>query len=338
MKIYDTLIIGGGPAGLYAAFYAGLRGMSVKLIEHHAALGGKLNIYREKFIWDIGAVPAATGGEIVSRMIEQAHTFHPDVSTGVTCLDVEKEGATFKTATTAGDFHSSSVIIATGLGIYSPVKLNIEGADKYEMTNLHYTVKDLKSFKGKHILISGGGNTAVDWAHDLSAVALSVTLVCRKNELKGHEAMVEKLAEKNVTVIKGTAIEAFIPHSVKEEIHYVRLSDGTVLEADAVVINHGFDADCEFIRRLSEDMRMNEHQMIETQNTVETGIPGLYACGDQITYDNRVHLIASCFPEAAMAANFAKQFISGGEAAEAAVVSSHNEAFAIKNKKMIQHI
>ena len=102
MKTYDTLMIGGGPAGLYAAFYAGLRGMSVKLIEHHQTLGGKLDIYREKFIWDVGGMPAATGDKIAEQLIEQAYTFNPDISTGTTCEDIVKEDGQFIASTTNG--------------------------------------------------------------------------------------------------------------------------------------------------------------------------------------------------------------------------------------------
>ena len=338
MKIFDTLIIGGGPAGLYAAFYAGLRGMTVKLIEHHDTLGGKLDIYREKFIWDIGGMPANTGDEVVRQLIEQAYTFGPDISTGTTCEDIIKEDGVFIATTTKGQFKAKSVIIATGRGIYSPVKLNISGAEKYEMSNLYYTVKDLKMFKDKNVLISGGGNTAVDWAHDLGGIANSITLVCRKNELKGHEAMVDKLDRYNIHVIRGETIDTLMPDENEDHIQSVQLTDGREIFTDAVVINHGFDANSEFIGRLKEHIPMNEHQMIETVNTVETGIPGLFSCGDQITYDNRVHLIATCFPEAATAANFAKTYITGGEAAEEAIASSHNEAFANKNKEMIQQI
>src|SRR5690625_2139362 len=135
-------------------------------------------------------MPANTGGTIGRELIEQAHTFSPDVSTNTACHDNSKAGNIFKTATSNGEFTSRSVSIATGLGIYSRVKRDIHRAEKHERSNLYYTVKDLKSFKNKEILISGGGNTAVVWAHDLSTVARSVTLVCRKSELKGHEAMV----------------------------------------------------------------------------------------------------------------------------------------------------
>src|SRR5699024_10309892 len=159
-------------------------------------------------------------------------TFNPDISTGTTCEDMVKEDGEFIASTTSGQFRAKSVIIATGLGIYSPVKLNICGAEKFEMSNLYYTVKDLKSFKEKDVLISGGANTAVDWAHDLSGIASSITLVCRKSELKGHEAMVDKLDKDNISVITAASIDTLIPNDDEDKISCVQLSDGTEISTD----------------------------------------------------------------------------------------------------------
>ena len=177
-ELFDITIIGGGPAGLYSAFYSGLRGMKTKIIESQGMLGGKVRIYPEKRIWDVGGLQPVLAQEFCENLIEQGLTFNPTVCLNQKVERIDKDGDLF--IITAGDgthHYSKAVILANGSGIISPQKLEVEGAHKYELSNLHYTVGRLERFRGRHVLISGGGNTAIDWAVELMYVAKSVTLV-----------------------------------------------------------------------------------------------------------------------------------------------------------------
>lgn len=337
MNISDTLIIGGGPAGLYASFYSGLRGLSVELIEHHPELGGKLNIYPEKIIWDIGGVPPAAAIDIRDNMIEQAETFNAKMHTSTTCEMIHKHDEYFETVTDNGVFYSRSIIIASGCGIFTPVKLDIEGADKFELTNLHYTVKKFNRFEGRHVLISGAGNSAIDWASALADTAASVTMIFRSEEMRGHEAMVEDLFNKEITIKPGKCIDRLIANEEEDAIEYAILDDDTHVAVDDVLVSHGYDSSCEFLTAMEEDFDFNERQMLKTNNLVDTPVPGIFACGDQVIYENKVKLIAGCFTEAAQAANHAKSFIDK-EAVTEGLVSSHNDIFAEKNKELMKRM
>ncbi|MHC0551605.1 NAD(P)/FAD-dependent oxidoreductase [Salinicoccus sp. CNSTN-B1] len=337
MKISDTLIIGGGPAGLYASFYAGLRGMSVQLIDHHPELGGKLNIYPEKMVWDIGGVAPAPADQIRQQMIDQAKTFDPEIHVSTTCEAIHQHQDYFEVATDKGPLFSRTLIVASGRGIFSPVKLTVEGAESGGFSNLHYTVKRLDRFKGRDILISGAGNTAIDWAEALCNIASSVTLIYRSEEMKGHEAMIASLHQKeNLHMCPQCQIDALIPDEITEEIAAARLSNGHMIDVDDVLVSHGYESNCTFLDALRGKIPLNEHQMILTDDIVDTPVPGLFACGDQITYDDKVHLIAGCFTEAAQAANHAKKFLQSDAPAEG-MVSSHNDIFKEKNRQLIKN-
>ena len=159
--IYDITIIGGGPGGLYSAFYAGLRDLRVKILEYKDTLGGKLHVYPEKIIWDIGGLPATPAQQVIGNLVKQGLTFNPSVCLNTKVDLVTKKGDVFIVETSTGEKHySKKVIVATGGGILSPIKLHIEGAEKYEVSNLHYTIRGIQSFKDKSLLISSGGNSA----------------------------------------------------------------------------------------------------------------------------------------------------------------------------------
>lgn len=338
--IVDVTVIGGGPAGLYSAFYAGLREMKVKIIEFQPHLGGKVHVYPEKMIWDIGGLTPVTGEQLINQLVQQGLTFSPEVVTGEKVTSISKnEDGIFVLQTSSGQRHySRTVILAVGGGILKPTKLDIEGADRFEVSNLHYTVKSLGRFRDKVVLISGGGNAAIDWANELEPIARKVYLTYRKDVLKGHEAEVTKLMKSSVGVLLNTSIGKLIAMPGQDAIGSVMIKnheDDTELElsVDEVIINHGYDRDSDLLQKSEVQIKMHEEWGIAGSASSETSVPGLYAAGDILAHDGKLHLIAGAFQDAANAVNKAKQFIAP-EARAYGMVSSHNDLFAERNKEL----
>lgn len=343
-ELYDVTIIGGGPAGLFSTFYSGLREMKTKIIEYQNQLGGKVHVYPEKMIWDIGALTPISGAQLIEQMVEQALTFDPTVVLGekVTSIARSEEGY-FILRTDAGITHySKTVIVAIGGGILNPQKLEIEGAEKFEVSNLSYTIKSLKSFKGKTVLISGGGHTAVDWANELEPIAEKVYLTYRKDALNGHEAQVSQLMNSSVECLFHTEITKLIAGPNRDAIQQVELKDNqtgeiSLIEVDEVVVNHGFVREKKLLEESDLQIKMANEYHIAGNAYSETSVPGLYAAGDILGYDGKVHLIAGTFQDAINAVNKAKQHIEP-EAADYGMVSSHNTIFKTRNRKLVEQL
>ncbi|UUZ92436.1 NAD(P)/FAD-dependent oxidoreductase [Paenibacillus sp. P25] len=226
-ELFDVTIIGGGPAGLYSAFYSGSREMRTKLIEFQPRLGGKINIYPEKMIWDVGGLTPVTGAKLMEQLIEQGLTFGPEVvlNEKIDSIARNEEGVFVLQAASGRKHYSRTVIVAVGSGILTPQKLEIEGADRFEVSNLNYTVKSVNHFAGKTVIISGGGNSAVDWANELEPVAKQVYVTCRKGTLAGHEAHAAQLLSSSAVCFFHTTITKLIAGADREEIECVELTN-----------------------------------------------------------------------------------------------------------------
>lgn len=342
--LFDVTIVGGGPAGLYAAFYSGLREMKTKLIECQPFLGGKVHVYPEKMIWDVGGLMPITGTQLIEQLVAQGLTFDPEVVLGQKAMSLTKdENGHFIVHTASGQKHrSKTVILTVGFGIFKPTKLNIDGAERFEVTNLHYAVKSLAQFKDKTVLISGGGNTAIDWANELEPIAKQVYLTYRKEMLTGHEAHVRRLLDSTVKCLFNTTISKLIAASDHEKISKVVLShqDGgieTELTVDEVIINHGYERDKELLENSELAIEMENEYCIKGNALSETSVEGLYAAGDILHHPGKFHLIAGAFHDAGNAVNRAKQYITP-DARAWGTVSSHNELFAQKNRELIKHL
>ncbi|MCH4460138.1 NAD(P)/FAD-dependent oxidoreductase [Staphylococcus haemolyticus] len=337
----DVTIIGGGPAGLFASFYAGLRGMSVRIIDVQDKLGGKMQIYPEKIIWDIGGVAPKPCNEIIKDMINQGLHFNPKVNLNERVTDIRKiEERHFEVETDSGKiYESKAVIFAVGGGIINPKPLQIKDAKRYRLTNLHYVVQSFSKFKGKDILISGGGNTALDWARDLANIANSITLVYRKSDIKGYEAMISVLKALNVNLLPKTQIKELIGDNKCECIKEVKLEnietgEVTTQAFDDVIVSHGFDHENPLLKDCTSKLDLYDEYRVKGFGNTTTNIPGIFACGDIVHHDAKVHLIASAFSDAGNAANLAKTYIDP-DAYKEGYVSSHNDVFKESNKKVI---
>lgn len=310
-KIYDITIIGAGPAGLFTAFYGGMRQASVKIIESLPHTGGQLTaLYPEKDIYDVAGFPKIRAQELVDNLEEQLNLFDSEVVLGETIETVEKlEDGTFKLTALNGDTHYSRVIIITaGNGAFEPRRMNIPNCQRFEATNLHYFVRDMKKYQDEHVAILGGGDSAVDWALMLEPIAKKVTLIHRRDEFRAHEHSINELKKSSVDIITP-----FVPTDIEgnDKIERIVLQETRgekifKLDVDSVICNYGFISKLGPIANWGLDIKRNS---IIVNQKMETNIPGIYAAGDINTYDGKVKLIATGFGEGPTAINNAMQYM-----------------------------
>ncbi|PGT89244.1 ferredoxin--NADP reductase 2 [Bacillus sp. AFS040349] len=309
-KVYDITIIGGGPVGLFTAFYGGMRQASVKIIESLPQLGGQLStLYPEKYIYDVAGFPKIRAQELVDNLKEQMGQFEQTVVLDQAVEQVEKQADGVFIITTNNEVHyTKTIIITAGNGAFKPRKLELEECEKYENQNLHYFVDDLNKFAGRNVAILGGGDSAVDWALMLEPVAKSVSLIHRRDKFRAHEHSVELLMKSKVQVLTPFVPveligEQAISQVVLEEVKGDRKE---VLEIDDHIVNYGFVSSLGPIKDWGLTIEKNS---IVVNSKMETNIEGIYAAGDICTYDGKVKLIASGFGEAPTAVNNAKAFM-----------------------------
>lgn len=342
--IFDVTIIGGGPAGLYSAFYSGLREMKTKIIEFQPHLGGKIHVYPEKMIWDVGGQTPISGERLIGQLVQQGLTFEPEVVLNEKVESITRdEQQVFCLKTASGQLHfSKTIILAVGGGILNPLKLDIDGAERFEVSNLNYTVKSIQRFKDKTVIVSGGGNAAIDWANELEPIDKKVYMTYRKDALKGHEAQVSHLLSSSVTCFFNTSISKLIASSNHEKVEKVALTNHetgevTFLEIDEVIINHGYERDAELLKNSDVHIAIVDDYYVDGTSMSESSVEGIYAAGDILAHPGKLHLIAGTFQDAANAVNKAKQFIQP-DAGRIAMVSSHNEVFKERNKELIKQL
>ena len=310
-KIYDITIIGGGPTGLFTAFYGGLRQASVKIIESLPQLGGQLSaLYPEKYIYDVAGFPKIRAQELINNLKEQMAKFEPTVVLEQSVEKFEKHNdGLFKLTTNKEVHYTKSIIITTGNGAFQPRRLELECARQYENRNLYYFIDDLNKFRGQKVVVFGGGDSAVDWALMLEPIAKSVTIVHRRDKFRAHEHSVENLYNSKVE-IKTPYIPADLigdDEGIKQVVlKAVKGEETEIIDVDAVVCNYGFVSSLGPIKEWGLTIEKNS---IVVNSKMETNIPGIYAAGDICTYPGKVKLIACGFGEAPTAINNAKSFI-----------------------------
>ncbi|WP_138754572.1 NAD(P)/FAD-dependent oxidoreductase [Paenibacillus sinopodophylli] len=336
LELYDVTIIGGGPAGMYAAFYSGMRDLKTKVIDANEKLGGRMLIYPEKMIWDVGGVTPILCEKLITQLEQQANTFEPTVILGQQIYGIEKlADGTYMLESSEGVKHwTRTVILAIGRGILKMAKLELEGAERYEVSNLHYTVQELEPFRGKRVLISGGGNSAVDWANELESIAEQVTVVHRREQFGGHEKNIAKMKESSVDVRTPYEVTQLYSSNGEaiDQVTVAHLETGLSekLAVDAVIVNHGLKADFSGIKDWG--LKMDDWNVFVNAK-LESNLPGIFAAGDFAEFDSKLNLIAGAFTDAALAVNSAKLYMDP-EAPKVAYVSSHNERFKEKNKAL----
>jgi len=309
-QIVELAIIGGGPTGLFAAFYAGLRQMSVKIIDSLDVLGGQVvALYPEKYIYDIGGIPKVLAKEFVHQLVEQARRYNPRVCLGERVMRLEQEASGVFCLHTQSTVHEArAVLIAAGVGAFEPKSLPLQEAPGYEGKGLYYFVKEMAAFKGKRVLIVGGGDSAVDWANLLSSQAASLTLIHRREGFRAHEqsvALMRSGATRVLTFRELRRIEG--DGKVQRAVIFDnRTNEEQTLEIDALLVSVGFHNSLGPLKDWGLEI---EGGAIKVDFTMSTNRRGIFAAGDIATFPGKLKLIATGFGEACIAVNYAKHYL-----------------------------
>jgi thioredoxin reductase (NADPH) len=311
-EVFDVTIIGAGPVGLFASFYAGMRSMKTKLIDTLPELGGQLStLYPEKPIYDVAGFKQILAKELVARLAEQSSKYDPTICLNERVLSLNKKNDGLFEMKSDLRYHlSKAVVICAGIGAFAPNKLKVPGIEKFEGLSVNYCVKEISTFRNKHVLVIGGGDSAVDWASSLKDIAKSVTLIHRRDIFTAHEDSVKKLKEFNIKI--------GLNHELKEVRGEKKLQEALIfdnktrdekrLTIDNILINIGQKADLGPIREWG--LELGRRKVIVNGN-METNIPGVYAAGDIASPSDSidVNLIVVGFGQAAIAINNAKKYL-----------------------------
>jgi ferredoxin/flavodoxin---NADP+ reductase len=303
----DVLIVGAGPAGLFGAYYAGFRGMSVTLVDSLPEIGGQVSaLYPEKAILDVAGFPNIKGRELVNELIEQAASASPTYLLDRTAgsLTTDDEGVTMG-LDDGTEVRAKVVVITAGIGKFTPRPL--PAGDGWEGRGLVFFVPSFDEYVGKDVVIVGGGDSAFDWAHHLEPIASSVILVHRRDAFRAHQATVDAVLAGRTEVITKAQVTALVGDDNVEKVE-ITTNDGEVLvrPAQAVVAALGFIADLTAMKDWGVEF---DKRHVKVDTAMRTNLPRVFAAGDITEYDGKVRLIAVGFGEVATAINNAAPLV-----------------------------
>ncbi len=304
----EVVIVGAGPCGLFQVFELGLLGIKAHVVDSLAHPGGQCTeLYPDKPIYDIPALPVCGAQELVDRLMQQIKPFHAQFHLGQEVTELSKrEDGRFLLRTAAGTtFNTGAVVIAAGLGSFQPRRIGLEGADVFEGTDIRYRVRDAHLLHGKHLVVFGGGDSALDWALELAPKAASLALVHRRPDFRGAPASVSKMRELvaagHMRYVEGIAHSLRVEGNALRGVN-VKGTDGTLvaLDSDHLLVFFGLHPKLGPIAEWGLDLEKKALK-VDTEK-FQTSVPGIYAVGDINTYPGKKKLILSGFHEAALAA------------------------------------
>jgi ferredoxin/flavodoxin---NADP+ reductase len=332
----DITIIGGGPAGLFALFYAGMRGATAQIVDALPELGGQLAaLYPEKYIFDVAGYPKVLAKDLVKALREQAAQFKQPTHLGQRVTGLRDRDGHFVLETDTDRFPTRAIIIAAGIGAFSPRRLPHASAEPWYGRGIYDTVTDPQDYRDQRVVIIGGGDSAFDWACQLRGIATHVSLVHRSDRFRAHGATVTQfqadIAAGCASLFTFHELVDVIEHAEGERFSHIVLKDIKAkstreLEADVVLPMLGFVSD---IGPIAEWGLTFEKDEIVVNQVMETGRAGIWAAGDVTTYPGKLKLIACGFGEAATAVNQAVHWIYP----EKKVAPGHSSNMAIFGQK-----
>jgi thioredoxin reductase (NADPH) len=315
----DAVIIGAGPCGLFTVFELGLLDIRCHVIDILDRAGGQCaELYPEKPIYDIPALPIVTGAELTSRLMEQAKPFSPHYHYNQMVTELIKHGDNDFELKTDGDitFRTKIVVIAAGGGSFQPKKPPIPGIEAFEGSSVFYSVKKMEAFRGKDVMIVGGGDSALDWVNNLQPITKSMTLVHRRDEFRAAPDSVNKMRE----LVAAGKMQLKIGQVTALQGEAGVLSSATIKGNDGSLSDVATNSMLPFFGLTMKlgpvaNWGLNQHENLIKVDTekFETSEPGIFAVGDINWYPGKLKLILSGFHEAALMAQQAFRYINPGE-------------------------
>ena len=311
----DIIIIGAGPTGLFTVFEAGLLGLKCHIVDSLVKPGGQCSeIYPNKPIYDIPAYPEIMAGDLIHKLLDQIKPFDPGYTMGESAVELKKSDGEFIITTDKNTKIKGKVVaIAGGLGNFEPRKPNLENIDKYEENGLVYKIINKDDFKDKNVVISGGGDSALDWTLELSKIAKKVTLIHRRNEFRGaieSVKQIQKLKDKSIVdVITPAQLVAINGRNKVESIDLKVNEEIVTIETDFIIPLYGLIPKMNIFKNWGLNIEKNA---ISVNNALDysTNIKGIYAIGDINHYPGKLKLILSGFHEAAVMCHSAYNYIN----------------------------
>jgi len=309
---YDITVIGGGPSGLFALFYAGMRGARAKVIDVLPELGGQLYaLYPEKYIYDMPGFPAIVAQDLVKGCVDQAFQWPHAKCMEERVTDIRRtDGEIFKITTDKAEHYSKAVVITTGIGAFRPRKLAAPSAEAFEGSGVHYYARNFDEFADKNVVIVGGGDSAVDYALALAPRARSVTVVHR-SAFRAHQSTVDQLRASTATIHQPDfEVEAVHGDGRVEAVTLVNKKTKETFrrDCDSILCALGFVSDLGAVKEWGIEVEGNG--IIVDTSTQETSVKGIYAAGDVVSHAGKLKLIACGTSEAAIAVNQAMHYIN----------------------------
>ena len=305
MRKTDVIIIGAGPVGLFAVHQLGIKGLKAILIDNLDKAGGQcIELYPDKPIYDIPAVPECTGKELTDRLLEQIKPFDTEMFLNERVEEVKSEGNEWRIKTNnKNEFIAPNIIIAGGVGSFEPRKLSLKDTEKFEEKSIFYAVRNKDNFKNKNICIFGGGDSALDWALELSKFS-SITLIHRRNEFRGAQHTLDEIKK----LEKIGKIKIKTPFQLESIEGDEQLKSITIKDDDGKIETLKTDTILSFFGLVMKlgpiaewGLNMDKKTIAVNPNNFETNKKGIFAAGDICNYPGKLKLILSGFHEVALA-------------------------------------
>jgi len=310
VRTVDLTIIGAGPVGMFASFYAGLRGMSVRIIDSLPEVGGQLAaLYPEKYIYDMPGFTEILAKDLAQEMAKQGLQFGAELLLNETAQHLENTDHGYTITTKSGkELPTKTIIIAAGAGAFTPIKIGIPREEEFENKGIYYGVKEKAAFAGKNLVIVGGGDSAFDWCVNLEPIARDIMLVHRRDQFRAHEDTVKKVSNSRVRMKLWNVVKELHGNHNLEAITLEnnQTKETERVETDAVIVNAGFKSSLGPLQDWG--IHIDKHS-IQVNSRYETNLHGIFAVGDVCAFEGKLKLIATGVGEATEAVCYAKTYI-----------------------------